>query len=464
MKIGRRMFLQGAGGAAVLAVPLLPSLLPRSARSQAAEPAVRYVQWVTDHGQYADRFWPNATLADTGVAGVRAAALSSISGRLSEVLGSDWDALRPRINLVHGLDLMVEENFHNACVPTCASWPRVDNHEPEFSYSVDAILEESSTVYPTPVRVPALRLTPGVNSNYKWGSFCWTTRNGSPFKLPCYDSTQTAFSAVFGDAMSAAGGGPQLDPQVAARVRLTDQVIDDYRAVAAGSSISAADRQQLTDYMDLLADVQRRMQLQAPDCTPPEQLSENDFDVLHRNAIDIAVAAMLCGSTRVVAYHCYQGSPSAYDEETFHAWAHDDASLHAPMQEWRYRQLARLIATMDSFVESNGRSLLDNSLVYASNELSDPGHGATHLLGIPIITAGSAGGRLVTGQYIDFGGRLMNNMLITVFAAMGLSPADYERDGVVGFGDYQGRESERYAAYVGDAERRKPLPYLYTGA
>lgn len=464
MKIGRRMFLQGAGGAAVLAVPWLPSLLPVRSRAQAAEPPVRYVQWVTDHGQYADRFWPStAGLADTGVAGVRATELPAISGRLSEVLGSDWDPLRAKVNVVRGLDLMVEQNFHNACVPTCATWPRVDNHIPEFSYSVDSILEESSAIYPTPVRVPALRLTPGVNSNYKWGSFCWTTRNGSPFKLPCLDSTQTAFSFVFGDAAPAAGG-PLVDPAVAARVRLTDQVIDDYRTVAAGSAISAADRQQLTDYMDLLADVQRRMQLQAPECTPPEQLSESDFDVLHRNAIDIAVAAMLCNTTRVVAYHCYQGSPSSYDEETFHAWAHDDASKHAPMQAWRYRQLARLIATMDAFVESNGRTLLENSLVYAGNELSDPQHGGGHLKSMPIITAGTAGGQLVTGRYIDFGARLMNSMLVTVLTAMGLSPADYERNGVAGFGDYQGRESDRYAAYVSDAERRKPLPYLYTGA
>src|SRR5574342_1255895 len=109
------------------------------------------------------------------------------------------------------------------------------------------------------------------------------------------------------------------------------------------------------------------------------------------------------------------------------------------MQNYRYKQLAKLIATMDSFREADGRTLLENSFVYAGNELSDPGHGGSHLLGMPVITAGSAGGQLVTGQYIDFGGRLLNNLLVTVFAVMGLEPADYERNGVVGFGDYEGR-------------------------
>jgi hypothetical protein len=459
-RVSRRMFLQGAGGA-MLAIPTLSSLLPRVARSQDATAPVRYVQWATNHGQYEARFWPAQRPATEVAAGVRAVPLSGISGSLSEVLDSAWDPLRGKINLVRGLDLMVSQNFHNACVPTCASWPRVDNHVPEFAHSVDTILEASPRVYPTPSRVPVLRLTPGVNSSYKWGSFSWTTKNGEPFKLPAYDSMPTAFEAVFGAGVQ--GAEPLLDPAVAARVRLTDQVLDDYREVFGGAAISSVDRQQLSDYMDLIGDVQRRMQVTGPACAPPAQVDETDFDALHANAIDIAVAAMLCDTTRVVAYHCYQGSPTQYDEETFHAWAHDDASLHAPMQRYRYRQLARLIDRMDSFVEDNGKTLLENSLVYAGNELSDPGHGGNHLKSIPVLTAGSASGQLVTGRYIDFGGRLFNNMLITVFTAMGLEPADYERNGVVGFGDYEGREPERYAAYVSDAARRSPLPYLYTG-
>lgn len=461
MKLTRRMFLQSSSGAVALAIPTLWSLMPKASRAQAAAPAVRYVQWATDHGQYADRFWPSATPTEQPVAGIRSMALRDIPGRMSEVLGPDFDPLRDKINVVRGLDLMVELNFHNACVPTCGTWPREDNHIPYFAHSVDSILEESIKVYPTQVRVPALRLTPGVSSSYKWGSFCWTTRNGEPFKLPCYDSTQTAFSAVFGT--SAPGTSPLVDPMISARVRLADQVIEDYRQVSTSRALSAADRQQLDDYMDLLADVQSRMQVQAPECTPPSQLTEGDFEVLHRNAIDIAVAAMLCGATRVVAYHTYQGAPDSYDEETFHTWAHDNPPLHAQMQQWRYRQLAKLIETMDSFVESNGKTLLDNSFVYANNELSDPQHGGTHLKSMPIITAGSAGGQLVTGKYIDFGGRLMNSMLVTAFATMGLSPEDYERNGVAGFGDYEGRDADRYASYVSDAERRKPLPYLFTG-
>ena len=125
---------------------------------------------------------------------------------------------------------------------------------------------------------------------------------------------------------------------------------------------------------------------------------------------------------------------------------------------------------MDSVTEANGKTLLDNAFVYANNELSHPGHatneqrvpGSTHLVDMPVITAGSGGGRFVTGQYVDFGVRLLNNMLITIFDAMGLGPDEYERDDRVGFGDYDGLRAGDYATFVSDSERRRVLPWIYT--
>lgn len=463
--LSRRMFLQGSGGF-LLGIPTLVSLLqkPERAAAQAATPPVRWVQWITDHGQFDANFWPAAQWTpseQTPVAGIKTRALGAIEGRMSLVLGPEFDAVRGKMNLLRGLNLIYGRNLHNACAPTCASWPREDNHIPAFSHSIDSIMEKSAKVYPSPSRVPALRLTPGVKSAYKWGSFSWTTQNGQAFKLPAHDSTAAALNSVFPGG--AGGGGGKNDPTIAARTRLTDQVYGDYRAVAGSSALSTADRLQLSHYMDLLADLQKRMSIEAPACTPPSQLSQSDFDVLHTNAIDIAVVAMACGATRVVAYHCYQGSPSQYDEETFHAWAHNDGPKHGQMMVWRYKQLAKLIRRMDEVVDTDGKKLLDNSFLYANNELSDPGHGGRHLQNMPIVTAGGAGGKITTGQYIDFGKRLMNNLLITGFTVMGLEPSDYERNGVVGFGDYDGNNQREYAAYLGPAERRSPLPYLYKG-
>lgn len=466
-RASRRMFLQGAGGA-MLGIPLLSSLLPREARSDADDPPVRYLQWVTDHGQYEQNFWPAQQHAPTATAtfggqtfdGIRTRDLTSIGGTLSTVLGPEFDALRAKTNVIRGLGMVVDAHLHNACAPTCASYPREDNHIPFFSHSVDSVLETAASVYPLPVKSPALRMTPGVSSAYKWGSFSWTTQNGEAFKLPAHETTAAAADAVFGSG----GEMPMEDPAVARRLRLVDRVLEDYRAVRDSGKLATADKVQLSNYMDLLGDVQRQIGLELPiGCERPAPVDEVDFDALHTNAINIAVAAMLCRATRVVAYHCYQGSPADYDEETFHAWAHDDANLHGGLMKWRYRQLARLIAAMDAFTDTDGKTLLDNSFLYAGNELSHPGHGEGHLQNMPVITAGGAGGRIATGQYIDFGGRLLNNLLVTVFATMGVAPAEYEREGVVGFGDYEGPNAGDFAAYLSDAERRAPLPFLYRG-
>lgn len=458
----RRMFLQGASGV-LLAIPSLPSLLWKAARVKAEDttPPVTYVQWVTNHGQFDANFWPTAEHAPSepaaaGVSDVKVRPLSSIAGPLSPVLNEAFDAVRGKLSLIRGLDLMVGARLHNACVPTCASWPRLDNLTPAFPYSVDAILETSTKIYPAPVRTPALRLTPGVNSAFGWGSYCWTKQNGVPFKLPAYRDPQAALEAIFVDTTS--------DPAVAAqeaRMRLVDQVKDDYRRVTKLSALGSDDRQLLSSYIDLLADVQRRSGSDVTACKKPVVAKQTDYDVLHKNMSDIAVAAMLCGATRVVAYHVYQGSPSDYDESTFHAWSHNDADKHRGMMVWRYRQLARMLQLMDQVKLAGGSTLLDSSLVYACNELSEPSHGTKHLQNMPVLLAGSAGGQLTTGNYIDYSGRLLNNMLITVFQTMGLSPEDYQREDVVGFGDYTGGDPTKYERYLAAAERVKPLPFLY---
>lgn len=457
----RRMFLQGAGGI-LLAIPTLPSLLWKAARVQAQDTTVpvRYVQWATNHGVFESQFWPASTYAPSEPASpdapdVKVRALTDIPGPLSPLLGEVFDPIRAKMNLIRGLDLMVGPGFHNAGVPTCASWPRQDNLIPAFAHSVDSILATSIKIYPTPVRIPALRLTPGVNPASTWGSFCWTTQGGKPHKLTAYHSPQAALDEIFADA--------KQDPKRLAQdatLRLVDQVKDDYRHVAKLSAIGAADRELLAHYIELLADVQRRMMIDVSTCREPQLTEQIDFDVLHKNSIDVAVAAMLCGATRIVCYHVYQGSPTSYDESSFHAWCHNNKVKHQGLMAYRYGQLARLLRTMDQIKEANGKTLLDNSLVYAGNELSDPAHGTKHLQNMPIILAGSAGGQLQTGNYIDYGGRLLNNLLVSIFHQMGLDPTDYERNDVIGFGDYQGKNQPQYEPHLTPDQRRKSLPLL----
>ena len=54
----------------------------------------------------------------------------------------------------------------------------------------------------------------------------------------------------------------------------------------------------------------------------------------------------------------------------------------------------------DAIDEGNGKSLLDNMLFFWTNEL---GEGGKHTyVNVPMVLAGSCGGQLPTGRYIDY--------------------------------------------------------------
>jgi hypothetical protein len=101
--------------------------------------------------------------------------------------------------------------------------------------------------------------------------------------------------------------------------------------------------------------------------------------------------------------------------------------------------------------EAPGMTYLDNALLVWSQESGMSTHDA---LSLPIVTAGSAGGFLRTGQFIDlrragdprskldpqfhgyllYAGMLYSQFLATVLQAMGMRPPDFERWGYKGYG------------------------------
>ena len=81
-------------------------------------------------------------------------------------------------------------------------------------------------------------------------------------------------------------------------------------------------------------------------------------------------------------------------------------------------QFAYLAEKMDSIEEANGTSLLDNTIFTYGAGLGD---GATHQYNdLPIIVAGSGGGRLKTGQHLHCAKETpLANLWLTHAQAMG---------------------------------------------
>lgn len=148
---------------------------------------------------------------------------------------------------------------------------------------------------------------------------------------------------------------------------------------------------------------------------------------------------------------------------TWHGLAHDFPNENARrmlegINRWIADEVvATLLQKLDAVGESEGRTLLDNSLVYWGNEL-----GFNHIgHSVPCLLAGGAGGAIRTGRYLDYidwegrsyfsqeDGNVIqgiphNRFLVSVLSAMGLAPEDYERNGQPGYGStsVNGRDPE----------------------
>jgi hypothetical protein len=84
-----------------------------------------------------------------------------------------------------------------------------------------------------------------------------------------------------------------------------------------------------------------------------------------------------------------------------------------------------LIERLESYVEADGNTVLDNSVILYTNELSD---GKAHSwLDLPYILAGSCGGYFKQGEYLQLGEyeeAPHNKLLNTIVNAMGI-PSDW---------------------------------------
>ena len=117
----------------------------------------------------------------------------------------------------------------------------------------------------------------------------------------------------------------------------------------------------------------------------------------------------------------------------------------------------------------DGSSLLDNTLVVWTYEISMGGH---TVIDHPVVTFGDAQGAIRTGNFIHYGDRPINQLGVTVMKAMGLSESEYSSYGDGGgfgqfnpsftqYGNINQRREKQYGPYK--PERNKPLPFLWKG-
>lgn len=479
------MFLRGLGGS-LLAIPFLPSMI-RDAKAQSGAP-LRYVQAFSRFGR-PPQYWYPADPTEQVSPNVFKKRLVDYSGPMSHILGSQWDGLRNKVTLIRGLDAMVKDwDNHSLGFPSTASSTDGNGTDPtqNFRYSIDSVLDETSSFYPSTPKIRVLRLTPLRDGQQtpgdgpKW-SFSWRQQGSDGLTpIPPIENLDAAFNTIF-------GGVPvsQDDRPLRARRKLADLVLEDYRRVQSSPRLSADDKRRLENYVGLVSDVQQRLLDDRAACDQISLVSASDNAKLQTNAIDLAVAALACDATRIVSYVLAAWTFTSTDLALgLHDSAHNNPDINREHNLWVSQRIAELMTKMDQVEEANGKTLLDNSIVYYGNCASQGNHGHCDA---PVLVGGSAGGRLRTGEYIDYrqrpfvnlpdaytvndpslkAGRPYNELLVTFFRALGLQPSQWRRLGQTsGFGEYTIRAHPTlgtqlgniYASYL-DGDRDAALPY-----
>lgn len=207
-------------------------------------------------------------------------------------------------------------------------------------------------------------------------------------------------------------------------------------------TLGAHDRERLDEYFtgvrQLESQLAQQLEKPAPTaaCVVPGKIDRDlpvglDSDVMtarHRLMTDIMAMALACNQTKVVNLTFSSSASNATrsgHEKSHHTVTHeeliDERLGYQPDTSWFNRRsmeaFAYFIATLAKTKEGAG-SLLDNMLVYAH---SDQEFAKIHSLdGIPMFTAGRAGGRLKTGLHIDGKGSVGTRLGYTVQRVMGV--------------------------------------------
>lgn len=477
--VSRRQFLRGTGGFS-LGLPFLPSLVPVPAYAADAVPAKqkRFVSLMTDHGAvYQSNMFPPDSMASNKMTlfsgfdiayGPLTASTSGSNTVLAPVLTAPSTRLTPKLvgkmNVIEGL-----------CIPFyiahntgghLGNYARNDGNGKGGQYAqkfptvtIDQLMAYSSSFYSSLQGIRERVLVTGSRGGYSWSWSNPTAKSGTIQEVPTEQSPQALFDKAIGMAAPTTPGTMQPPP----RKPIVDRIRANYKSLRESNRrLSADDKRRLDDHMSRLDELERRVTavtttMPSASCgtvKKPTASADGDLKARYQAYNDVIVAAFICGASRLATMSVttplvsFSGS---WHQDTAHQWPNADAQSrllghNRNMFEWVFVDLA---SKLDAVDEGGGSTYLDNTLVSWSQESGMSTHDNPNM---PLVTAGSAGGFLKTGMFVDYRcktasqlfpyvkmpsllyyGLTWNQWLATALQAMGVPRSEFEKNGIAGY-------------------------------
>jgi hypothetical protein len=212
---------------------------------------------------------------------------------------------------------------------------------------------------------------------------------------------------------------------------ILDFVMDDARSLQ--RQLTYRDKQKLDEYLVSVREIEKRIEKAEQFGAPPDPTVATpagippNFEEYIQVMFDMMILAFQTDSTRVSTFLlANEGSNRAFPEigiaEGHHFLTHhqnkkDMIDKVAEIDLFYMKQLGRFLEKMEQTKDVDGKSLLHNSMiVYGSGNADGNRHSHVNL---PVILAGSGGGSLTPGRFVDFNSKPMSNLLLSMADRMG---------------------------------------------
>jgi hypothetical protein len=456
-KLRRRRFLLGFGGTLV-GLPFLEALAPKKADAQAAA-VKRFGVFFACNGVNMQKWFPATPPGALTAASLMGTANEPLIPYVSKLLIPRGIHMTPR-----GYDRDGgggDDHGKGMAHKLTAQFADAEDWL-ALGPSVDHVIGATAN----PAGRPPLNLMVGRRSGYKGLDYISYTAAGEA--VAAVNNPWNAY-AEFMNLNS-------TDPAtVAAAMRVTQRrqsvldLVSDQMDDLKRGPLSSDDKAKLDAHFTAIREIETTMGATGISCLDPQvQTGASAFDGMPSRTlemevnyptvaalqVDIMALALACDFTRVATLQFDRGAagPTFRWDGIMHEFNHHKLS-HGKVKDdcfgddtangcddvvgyenmlfeidlWHQTKLARLLARLDSYMEADGKTVLDNSVILYSNELSD---GKAHsYMDLPYLIAGSCGGYFKQGMYLHLGEldnsyedqRAPHNKLLnTVVNAMGI--------------------------------------------
>ncbi|MFZ5895151.1 MAG: DUF1552 domain-containing protein [Myxococcota bacterium] len=428
-RFGRRWFLTTAGVA--IALPCLETLDPQQARAQTATGAKRLFLFHMPAGVNVSTWVPSG---------------SGTNFTFGQAMTPVTDAnLKAKVTVVTGTSAIGGPRGHTCGISGVLTGVQCQGNTSSNAISFDQVVAQA---WSGKTRFSSLELgtshnTENPNAESGYSTVIKDNLNWSNATTPLSREVEPlkAFNRLF-SGIATTPGGPA--PTLAFKDAMKKSVLD--YALAQGDALSKRlsklDRAKLDQYLSGIRDLERTIQNtptmgQTGECTPgaaPSAGRPSDIQAHVKLMLDIIVQAFKCDLTRVATFayehttteirHTFLNvSAGWHSGVTHHGNAAGALANYTTVNRWMVSQYVYVLKQLDAISDGTG-TMLDNSACMLFSELSD---GNSHSnQNMPVLLAGSAGGRLQTGRAVA-GSGVIEQVHLAMMQALGLSATTFGR-------------------------------------